>query len=115
MTEYTYRAQWSPDEGGYLGLCLEFPNLWANGLTPHEAIAAVEKKVAEELAIIRAADDTPPESLTDHRYSGKFMVRIPPTLHARLTVEAAEQRVSLNQWVVQKLAGRPSVSLGDLY
>ena len=35
-------------------------------------------------------------------------------LHSRLTVEAAEQNVSLNQWVVQKLADRPPSSLFDL-
>ena len=35
-------------------------------------------------------------------------------LHARLTVEAAEQNVSLNQWAVQKLAGRAPISLLDL-
>ncbi|MEV0673509.1 type II toxin-antitoxin system HicB family antitoxin [Mycobacterium sp. NPDC050441] len=49
------------------------------------------------------------------RYSGKFVVRVSPSLHARLVVEATEQGVSLNQWVVQKLVGRPHVSLGDLY
>ncbi|GAB5898562.1 MULTISPECIES: type II toxin-antitoxin system HicB family antitoxin [Mycolicibacterium] len=115
MPEYTYRAHWSADDHTYLGLCLEFPNIWAHGLTAHEAIAAVEQKVAEELAFLREAGDIPPESLGDHRYSGKFMVRVSPALHARLVVEAAEQRVSLNQWVVQKLVGRPSVSLSDLY
>ncbi|MGV0740907.1 type II toxin-antitoxin system HicB family antitoxin [Mycolicibacterium sp. XJ870] len=115
MTEYTYRAQWMPDDRWYLGICLEFPNLSANGFTAHEAIAAVEKKVADEVANILADDYDPPKSLTDHHYSGRFMVRISPVLHAKLTVEAAEQGVSLNQWVVQKLAGRPSVSLSDLY
>ena len=32
-------------------------------------------------------------------------------LHARLAVEAAEQNVSMNQWVVSKLADRPPISL----
>jgi predicted HicB family RNase H-like nuclease len=35
-------------------------------------------------------------------------------LHARLVVEANEQLVSLNQWIVQKLADRPP-SLDDLF
>jgi len=34
------------------------------------------------------------------------VLRISPELHALLAVEATEQRVSLNQWVVQKLFGR---------
>ena len=115
MAEYTYRAQWSPDDRCYLGLCLEFPHLWARASTAHEAVEGVEQKVADELAIIRSEDETPPASLTDHHYSGKFMARVPPTLHAKLVVEAAEQGVSLNQWLVHKLSNRPAISLNDLY
>jgi predicted HicB family RNase H-like nuclease len=58
---------------------------------------------------------TPPAPLTDRRYSGNFTVRTSPELHARLVTEAAEQCVSLNQWVVLKLAGRPPLSLDDLF
>jgi len=36
--------------------------------------------------------------------SGKFMVRLPKSLHAALAREAAEEGVSLNQLVVTKLA-----------
>ncbi len=36
--------------------------------------------------------------------SGKFIVRLPKTLHAALEREAAEEGVSLNQLVVTKLA-----------
>ncbi len=38
------------------------------------------------------------------RKSGKFMVRLPKTLHGALEREAAEEGVSLNQLVVTKLA-----------
>jgi predicted HicB family RNase H-like nuclease len=55
-----------------------------------------------------------PVPLTERRFSGKFLVRTSPALHARLTVEAAEQNVSMNQWVVQKLADRPPIGLFDL-
>lgn len=41
--------------------------------------------------------------------SGKFMVRVPRSLHAALQAEAEAEGVSLNQLVVAKL----SVSLGD--
>jgi predicted RNase H-like HicB family nuclease len=94
MTEYTYRAEWSPETREYVGQCLEFPYLWWRGLTPEEAIAGVARMATEEVASILAAEGTPPESLTDRRYSGKFMVRASPVLHARLAVEAAEQGVS---------------------
>ena len=48
----------------------------------------------------------PPKPLSERKFSGRFMVRTSPALHARLSMEATEQAVSLNQWVVQKLAGR---------
>jgi HicB family len=63
-----------------------------------------------------AAGSAPPESLTDRRYSGEFRVRTSPSLHSRLAVEATEQGVSLNQWVVQKLADRKTIpTLDDLF
>ncbi|WP_395308335.1 toxin-antitoxin system HicB family antitoxin [Mycobacterium sp. AMU20-3851] len=106
MKQYTYRAMWSPTEQCYIGHCLEFPGLRGRGQTAGEAIAAVERLVNEDVAGALAADWKPPDSLTDREYSGKFVLRLTPELHAHLAVEAAEQRVSLNQWVVQKLVNR---------
>ena len=45
-----------------------------------------------------------PEPITDHTYSGKFIVRIPPEFHRALAVQAAEQGVSLNRLVSARLA-----------
>ncbi|NBY52144.1 MAG: toxin-antitoxin system HicB family antitoxin, partial [Betaproteobacteria bacterium] len=39
------------------------------------------------------------------RYSGRFLVRVPPALHRTLVTEAAEQGVSLNRLISAKLAG----------
>jgi predicted HicB family RNase H-like nuclease len=47
-----------------------------------------------------------PTPLTQRPYSGRFLVRTSTALHKRLAIEAAEERVPLNQWVVQKLSGR---------
>ncbi|MDT5140293.1 MAG: hypothetical protein QOD58_4555 [Mycobacterium sp.] len=65
---------------------------------------------------LRAGGETPPESLTERNYSGTFVVRTSPALHARLAIEAVEQRVSMNQWVVQQLSGRqPGGGFGSLF
>jgi hypothetical protein len=69
----------------------------------------MEDIVAETLCAIVADGETPPESLTDRRYSGNILVRASPALHGRLVVEAFEQGVSLNRWVLEE-AGR---SAGD--
>ncbi len=107
MKQYTYRATWSPADESYIGHCLEFPGLRGRGPTAGAAIAAVERLVNEDVAAALASDWTAPESLTDREYSGRFVLRVSPELHAHLAVEAAEQRVSLNQWVMQKLVSRP--------
>ncbi|HYT94446.1 MAG TPA: toxin-antitoxin system HicB family antitoxin [Gemmataceae bacterium] len=44
------------------------------------------------------------EGATPKEKSGKFVVRLPKSLHAALEAEAVEEGVSLNQLVVTKLA-----------
>lgn len=112
MNRYTYRAEWSSEFGEYICRCLELPWLSQRGPTLKEAIASVEQSVDEYLAERDGGEI--PRPLTDRKFSGKFVVRTSPMLHARLAVEAAEQNVSMNQWVVSKLADRAPVSLFDL-
>ena len=113
---YTYRAEWDPERREYFARCLEFPGRYAEAFTAHEAIAALEKIIAEVLVEMAEFEQTPPDSLTDHRYSGRFLVRTSRFLHARLMVEAVEQRVSFNHWVVGKLTdSRPAFGINDLF
>ena len=115
MDQYTFRAEWSPETAEYVGMCLEFPSRYSRAPTAHEAIAGIEQMINKEVREMLAEDRTPPASLTDRHYSGRFVVRTSPQLHARLMVDATEQGVSFNQWVVQKLAGRNPATLDDLF
>ena len=45
-----------------------------------------------------------PEPICSRRYSGKLMVRIPPEVHRRLALEAAEEDISLNRLISTKLS-----------
>jgi predicted HicB family RNase H-like nuclease len=112
VNNYTYRAEWSSEFNEYISRCLELPWLCRQAPTLQEAIAAVERAVDEYLVERDGVDI--PRPLTDRKFSGRFVVRTSPMLHSRLTVEAAENHVSLNQWVVQKLADRPPIGLFDL-
>jgi predicted HicB family RNase H-like nuclease len=42
--------------------------------------------------------------LACRKFTGKFMVRVPPEVHRDLTVEAAEAGVSVNRLATVKLA-----------
>jgi hypothetical protein len=114
MNHYTYRAEWSSEQREYLGRCIELPWLSQWAPTLREAIADIGQAVDECIAERNACGDALPTPLTERQYSGRFLVRTSPALHARLAIEAAEQNVSLNQWAVQKLAGRQPSSLFDM-
>ena len=57
--------------------------------------------VVEEMT---ASGESVPEALSEKKYSGRFMVRIPAMGHRTLATEAAEQGVSINRLVSAKLA-----------
>ncbi len=113
MDRYTFRAEWSPDYDEYVGLCIEMPYLRREAPTPAQAVAAIEQAVKEHLDALRGCGETAPIPFPERGYSGTFVVRTSPALHSRLALEATEQRVSMNQWIVQKLSGRtPSSTFG---
>ncbi len=100
---YTYRVTWSEEDDEYVGLCAEFPSLSWLAASPEEALAGIRTVVAEAVADMQANAEPVPEPIATRRYSGRFMVRIPPELHRRLTLEAAEAGVSLNRLASAKL------------
>jgi len=110
---YTYRVEWSPEDDEWVGLVAEFPSL--SWLDPDlvEAMRGIRDLVESVVDDMRQTGETPPEPLAERRYSGKVFVRTSPELHRRLTIEAAEQGVSVNQWAMQKLAERRGHALGD--
>jgi predicted HicB family RNase H-like nuclease len=101
---YTYRVTWSEEDNEYVGLCAEFPSLSWLAQTPEAALKGIRKVVADVVADLSAADEVLPEPIATKKYSGKFMVRVPPDLHRRLVLEAAEAGVSLNRIASAKLS-----------
>ncbi len=102
---YTYRVTWSEEDQEYVGLCAEFPSLsWLAG-TQEAALKGIRSVVADAAADMRKNKEPVPEPLAGKRYSGRFMVRIPPDVHRDLTLKAAEEGISLNRLASAKLSG----------
>ena len=100
---YTYRVTWSEDDNEYVGLCVEFPSLsWLAG-TPEAALKGIRKVVADVVKDMHEKGEAVPEAIACKRYSGKFIVRILPTVHQNLAIQAAEAGVSLNRLASSKL------------
>jgi predicted HicB family RNase H-like nuclease len=101
---YTYRVVWSEEDAQWVGLCAEFPSLSWLAATPEDALRGIRKTVADVVRDMKAGGEHVPEPICSRRYSGKFMVRVPPEVHRKLAVEAAEEEVSLNRLVSAKLS-----------
>jgi predicted HicB family RNase H-like nuclease len=102
--KYTYRVTWSQDDREYVGLCAEFPSLSWLAETPEKALKGIRKLVAEVLVDMANHHETLPDPIACRNYSGKFMVRVPPDVHRKLVIQAAESGVSLNRIASSKLS-----------
>lgn len=103
---YTYRITWSDEDGEYVGLCAEFPGLSWLDISPESALHGIRNLVKETIIDMQTNNEKIPQPLTNKRYSGKFLVRVPPEVHKRITIEAAEAKVSINRLVSAKLSER---------
>ncbi len=100
---YTYRVTWSEEDQEYVAMCAEFPSLSWLDETQEGALSGIRSLVIECLGDMKENGESIPVALATKKYSGKFMVRVPPETHRHLTIEAAEAGVSLNRLVASRL------------
>ncbi len=94
------------DETTWFARVVELPGCMTEGDTLEVAADMIQDALAGWLEIALEDGRPIPEPQTTEVYSGRFVVRVPRTLHQQL-VEAAEQEgVSLNQFINVALAGR---------
>ncbi len=103
---YTRMLQEINDESGhyYYGRIMELDGCQSSGgsleelyKNLNEALEGyIETKLENNLEI--------PHPVCQEDYSGKFVVRLPKSLHMKLAVEAEREGVSLNQYTIYKLA-----------
>ena len=94
------------DESGfyYAGRIMEFDGCLADGDTKGEALQSLDEAMELWIETKLANGFEVPEPSVENNAIGKFTLRLPKTLHHRLTVEAKREGVSLNQYALYKLA-----------
>jgi predicted HicB family RNase H-like nuclease len=95
---------WSDEDEEFIGLCAEFPSLSWLASTSEKALKGIRSVVKDCISDMKKNKEETPSPLTTRKYSGKFMVRIPPQVHRILAIQAAESGVSLNRLVSSKLS-----------
>lgn len=101
-----YPIELVKDEDAFVASIPDLPGCASFGETPDQAVAGVEEAKRLWMEGRITAGQPIPEPSQLEQYSGKFVLRIPRTLHRSLDLEARKQGVSLNQYLVHLLSER---------
>ncbi|MDZ7706948.1 MAG: type II toxin-antitoxin system HicB family antitoxin [Trueperaceae bacterium] len=95
LRRYSRHVYFDADERAYVALCSEFPHISAFGETPEEALAELDVALEGALEVHHDEGWPIPEPLAppepEALPSGKFVTRLPKTLHAQLARTAKQE------------------------
>ena len=101
--QYLYSVGWSEEDEAFIARVAEFPSLAAHGDTQEDALREIKDVVKFVLSDLNENKEPIPEPLGRRSFSGRLVLRMPEYLHRKLTLEATQQGVSLNQLLNLKL------------
>lgn len=104
VQHYTYRVTWSAQDDEFVATCVEFPSLSWLAASQVEALLGLQVLIHDVVAEMREQGEQAPQPFSERSYSGKFNLRVGESLHRELAINAAEDGMSLNQYVLRKLA-----------
>lgn len=96
--QYLKIVKWSEEDQCYVGYC---PGLMLGGVHGDDEVSVYQAlcEVVDEWLQIHNEENLPlPPFTADKNYTGKFVLRIPPELHERLTIQAMIEGDSLNNY-----------------
>jgi predicted HicB family RNase H-like nuclease len=99
---YAKVVEWSEEDGCFVG---RIPALGYGGVHGKDRSKVFEEicQVAEEIVAIHLADRRKLPAPGAKKYSGKFLLRIPPGLHEAIAIEAEKSCRSLNAVAAEAL------------
>lgn len=103
---YNYIVQPICDESGkyFYAKVLELDGCQSTGDTFEEAYQSLREAMEGWIEVKLEGGFEIPLPIGYEQFSGKFIVRIPKSLHYKLSVEAEQEGVSLNQYALYKLS-----------
>ncbi len=102
---YTITIERCDDQGiYYVARYLELPHFIMTGATPDEAVRELESEKREWFEFNIQQGNKIPLPLKSRKYSGKVILRMPPSLHEHLISLTELQGISLNAFMVKAVS-----------
>lgn len=101
---FEVRPLTTAEGGGHLISFTDFTDCVSDGETVEEAIANGRLALEETIAALQESGHPVPEPTAATTASGKFVARVPKSVHAKLSSRAKAEGVSLNTPVVSLLS-----------
>jgi antitoxin HicB len=92
------------DEGDFIAEVPELPGCSADGASPDEAVGNLKDSMRAWMESRLKSGLDVPEPAGNESFSGRLLLRMPKYLHRRLSQQAIDDGVSLNQYVVSLLS-----------
>lgn len=99
------------EDATWFARVVELPGCLSAGDSAEDAAGMIQDAMAGWIELALEDGRSIPEPKPREEYSGKFVVRVPRSLHRDLVEAAAKEQVSLNQFIATELAravGRPA-------
>jgi len=106
MNQYSINVVWSDEDNCFIATVPEFPGLSAFGDTKAEALKEAEIALCGFIEIHKEKKIELPTPQKVKEFSGQIRIRIPKSLHGKLSEFAQGEGVSLNTLIVSLLSGR---------
>lgn len=87
------------EDGLYTAKVLEFPGVVSEGDSPDEAIANLDDALAATLEVMIEDSERIPDPLSEREFSGRLLLRMPPSLHERVAMLSELEGISLNRFL----------------
>ena len=103
---YNINVRHVNDESGeyYFLKVQELTGCISDGETIEEAFANIYEAMEGWIETKLEAGYDIPMPNNSEKFSGKFVLRLPKSLHAKLAIEAEQEGISLNQYALYKLS-----------
>ncbi|AGF78776.1 protein encoded in hypervariable junctions of pilus gene clusters [Desulfocapsa sulfexigens DSM 10523] len=108
MHKYSISTLWSEEDECFVATSMEFPFLSGFGETQEKATAQLNLVLADAIEILKEDGEEIPLPQTAKKFSGQFRLRLPVSLHERLSKIAEQEGISLNSQIVSMLQERSS-------